>query len=70
MNEYLLEYEMKRKGITVKKMCEELHMNPSTFYRKKRCTKGSDFSRGEIRRMCDLLALDDPRPIFFSDECR
>ncbi len=66
MNRYKLEYEMKRKGISVGAMCEILHMSRSAFYRK---TRGlSEFTQSEIQTMVDVLELESPMGIFFDEK--
>lgn len=66
MDRFLLEYEMKRRGITVLKLCDDLHISRTAFYRK---THGiSEFTLSEIKAICDYLELDSPMGIFFSSE--
>ena len=59
----LLFYEMKRKNVTIKMMCEKLGMSRSAFYRK--CRGISEFTLSEIQTIVDYLELDSPNPIFF-----
>ena len=47
MDKYKLEYEMKTRGITIEKLCTELHISRSAFYRK--CNGISEFTQGEIQ---------------------
>ena len=55
---------MKAKGIQVGKMCELLNMSRSAFYRK---TRGkSEFTLGEIQKICEVLNLSSPIGIFFA----
>ena len=65
MNLPLLEYEMKRKGVTKRELCELLGINPATFWRK--CTGYSDFTLREIRQIVAKLQIENPCPIFFDD---
>lgn len=66
MNKALLEYEMKRHGVSIGKMCEELHISRSAFYRK--CNGISEFTQKEIQHIVDFLDLDTPVGIFFSSK--
>lgn len=66
MDRYKLEYEMKSRGITVGKLCEDLNMSRSAFYRK--CRGLSEFTQGEIQRIVDYIGLDSPMGIFFADK--
>lgn len=63
MDMALLFYEMKRKNVTIKMMCEKLGMSRSAFYRK--CRGISEFTLSEIQTIVDYLELDSPNPIFF-----
>ena len=66
MDRFLLEYEMKRRGITVQKLCDDLHISRTAFYRK---THGiSEFTLSEIKAICNYLELDSPMGVFFSGE--
>lgn len=74
MNSKALYDAMKAKGIQVGKMCELLNMSRSAFYRK---TRGkSEFTLGEIQKICEVLNLSSPIGIFFcsssvlKDTCR
>ena len=66
MNKYKLEYEMKSRGITVGKLCEDLEMSRSAFYRK--CNGISEFTQSEIQNIVDYLGLSSPMGIFFEDK--
>ena len=66
MDKYKLEYEMKTRGITIEKLCTELHISRSAFYRK--CNGISEFTKGEIQRIVDYIGLDSPMGIFFADK--
>lgn len=66
MNEPLLRYEMNKKGISIKEMCELLGMSRSAFFRK--CKGASEFRQGEIQRIVEILDLKSPLDIFFADK--
>lgn len=63
MNKDLLEYEMKKKKVSITDMCEKLGISKSAFYRK--CNGKSEFTQSEIQRIVDLLNLETPMGIFF-----
>lgn len=65
MNKDRLEYEMKSKGITVTRLCKEIHISRSTFYRK--CNGLSEFTHGEMQKIVDCIGLDAPSCIFFQE---
>lgn len=64
MDKALLEYEMKKRGVTIADMCEELNLSRSAFYRK--CNGISEFTQSEIQKIVDYLGLDSPVGIFFT----
>lgn len=64
MDKARLEYEMKKKKVSKEKMCEELNISRSAFYRK--CNGISEFTLSEIQKITDLLDLDSPIDIFFN----
>ena len=66
MNVALLEYEMKRKNVSMSQMCEKMGISRSAFYRK--CNGKSVFTLWEIKQIVDRLNLDSPMDIFFADE--
>lgn len=66
MNKYKLEYEMKSQGITVGKLCKDLKISRSAFYRK--CNGISEFTQSEIQNIVDYLGLSSPMEIFFEDK--
>lgn len=66
MDRYKLEYEMKSRGITIEKLCSDLDISRSAFYRK--CRGKSEFTQGEIQRIVDYLGLKSPMGIFFVDK--
>lgn len=66
MDKYKLEYEMKSRGITVEKLCHDLSISRSAFYRK--CNGTSQFTQKEIQDIVDYIGLDSPMGIFFADK--
>ena len=66
MDKYKLEYEMKSRGITIEKMCADIHMSRSAFYRK--CNGITQFTQEEIQRIVDYIGLDSPMGIFFAEK--
>lgn len=64
LDKNLLEREMKKKKINIKKMCELLGMSRSAFYRK--TTMKSEFTRSEIDLLIDILEIKNPVSIFFN----
>lgn len=64
MNKNLLIYEMNKKQISIKMMCEKLKISRSAFYRK--CNGISEFTQSEIQTVVDFLKLDSPVGIFFN----
>lgn len=66
MDKYKLEYEMKSRGITIEKLCADIHMSRSAFYRK--CNGLSQFTQGEIQSIVDYIGLDSPMGIFFAEK--
>lgn len=65
MNKALLEYEMKRKGVTAIQLSEHLGIDRSTF--SKKCNGQSEFKQSEIQSIIRFLEISDPTPIFFAD---
>ena len=66
LDKYKLEYEMKSRGITIEKLCADIHMSRSAFYRK--CNGLSQFTQGEIQSIVDYIGLDSPMGIFFAEK--
>lgn len=66
MNKVRLEYEMKKRGVTIGDMCTRLHCSRSAFYRK--CTGRSEFTQSEIQEIIDFLGLETPIGIFFDEK--
>ena len=50
-------------GKTYGDVANHLGINETTLYRK--IARDGDFSRSEIQKICDLLCIDNPAPIFF-----
>lgn len=65
MDKNLLEYEMKKAGISIAEMCETLEISRSAFYRK--CNGISDFTQTEIAKIMEVLKVNNPVPIFFAN---
>ncbi len=63
MDKYLLEYEIKSKGLSIKEYCDYIGIDKTTYYRK--VNGKSEFTQSEIQKSIDLLDLGDPTPIFF-----
>ncbi len=66
MDKFRLEYEMKKKGISISDMCQHLGLSRSAFYRK--CNGISEFTLSEIQSIVDFLDLESPVGIFFNSE--
>lgn len=66
MDRYKLQYEMKRRGVTVEKLCKDIKMSKSAFFRK--CRGVSEFTQGEIQAIVDYLDLETPMGIFFTEK--
>lgn len=66
MNSALLEYEMKIKGINKEELAAKLGMSRSALYRKMNGT--SEFTLTEVQRIVEILELESPVPIFFTNE--
>lgn len=66
MDRIRLEYEMKRRNVSIADLCGMLGISRSAFYRK---THGiSEFTQSEIQRIIDALHLESPMGIFFTAE--
>jgi transcriptional regulator with XRE-family HTH domain len=53
-------------GVTMKDLAERLGINASTLHRK--ISNDGAFSRAEINKMVEILHIDDPTDIFFTDK--
>ena len=65
MDKALLEYEIKKRGISNADMCNMLDISRSAFYRK--CNGQSEFTQSEIQKIVDFLGLETPVGIFFTN---
>lgn len=65
MDKALLEYEIKKNGFTTAKLCKEIGISTSAFYKK--CNGKSEFKQSEISKIVSLLHLDSPVQIFFGN---
>jgi transcriptional regulator with XRE-family HTH domain len=54
------------KGITGKELASRIGISETTLYRK--MSDDGDFSRTEIKKMMTVLDINDPVPIFFTEE--
>lgn len=66
LDKNLLLYEMNKRNVTIKMMCEKLGISRSAFYRK--CNGITEFTLGEIQTIVDYLELGSPDKIFFSSK--
>ena len=66
MDAIRLEYEMKKKGYNVERLCKELGMSKSAYYRKLRGV--SEFTQSEIQKIVEVLGLVSPMGIFFVEK--
>lgn len=66
MDKNKLYYHMSVSGIGCQEMCEKLQMSRSAFYRK--CNGISEFTISEIQKIVDILNLDSPMGIFFTEK--
>lgn len=66
MDRFKLEYEMKKRGVTVEKLCLDLNISRSAFYRK--CNGKSEFTQSEIQNIVEYLGLNSPMGIFFKEK--
>jgi len=64
MDRYLLEYEIKRNGLTVSEFCHKVGISTASYYRK--ISGRSDFTQSEISKTMKVLDLTSPVPIFFT----
>lgn len=65
INTDLLKKRMEQRGITAKRVAQELHIDESTYYRKMACN-GMTFSVGQVQILTKLLELskEDASNIF------
>lgn len=64
MDKDLLTYTMRKANVSRERLCSELNMSPSSF--SKKVNEKVDFKLGEVIGICDMLGIEDPRPIFFT----
>ena len=64
MDKYLLEYEIKRNGLTAGEVAQRIGISRSAF--SKKINGISEFTQSEIQNIIRLLGISDPTPIFFS----
>lgn len=65
-DKYRLEYEMKSRGITQEKLCEDLNISKSSFRRK--MNGKTEFTLSEINAIVSYLNLGTPMGVFFADK--
>lgn len=63
-NEKKFKEIIKENGFSMSDIAAFLNINLSTLYRK--MSGESDFYRGEIQSLCELLKLENPSEIFFA----
>jgi len=63
INIELFKNTISEKGKSIKDVYVFLNIDSSTLYRK--MIGESDFYREEIKKICELLEIEDPKPIFF-----
>lgn len=63
---YRLEYEMKKRGITLSQLCEHLGISKSAYRRKSYGI--TEWTLKEINGVTEFLEQDSPMDIFFADE--
>lgn len=65
MDRARLEYEMKRRGVSVDELCKRIGISKSAYYRK--VSGKTEFTQGEIQSIVDALELKTPMGIFFAE---
>lgn len=68
MNTRALKAQMALHGLTAQALCEQIGMNPSSFYRK--ISEKVEFTQGEISAIAKALHMDKDTicAVFFADE--
>lgn len=66
MDKFKLDYEMKKRGVSIQEMCEILNISRSAFHRKRNGI--TQFTQLEIQMIVDYLHLPSPMGIFFTDK--
>jgi len=64
MNRNLLIYEMNERGFTVTSLARAIGISKSAL--SKKMNGHSEFTLGEIQRICEVLNLESPMHIFFA----
>ncbi|MCD8357480.1 MAG: helix-turn-helix domain-containing protein [Clostridia bacterium] len=65
-NKLLFQYEVKKKGFTLKDAAHIMGVDVTTLYRK--MNGESDFYRHEIQKLCAEIGFDNPMEIFFAEK--
>ncbi len=63
MDRYKLEYEVKRKGLTLGELALKIGLSRSSLSRK--MAGSTEFTLSEMQSIADVLNLDSPGDIFF-----
>ena len=66
MNKALLKYTMDIHNVSVDELCAFIGISKSAFYKK--INGKSEFTRGEIVKICQRLGLESPVDIFFAEK--
>ncbi|SCJ79276.1 Helix-turn-helix [uncultured Flavonifractor sp.] len=66
MDKLKLEYEMKKRRVSVEELCNAVGISRSAYYRK--VSGKSEFTQGEIQKIVDYLGLSSPMGIFFAEK--
>ena len=66
MDPIRLEYEIKKKGISLKELAETLGISKVALYRK--INGKSDFKLCEMQKIAEIVGLETAIPIFFAKE--
>ena len=66
MNGTLLKAEMVKANVSREKLCQELGLSYSTLTQK--INGKRQFTVGEAVKICTCLNIEDPVPIFFTDD--
>ena len=66
MDKDLLEYELKKRKITIGEACTKMGVSRSAFYRK--CNGISEFTLSEICKIVDMIGFKAASAIFFAKQ--
>lgn len=66
MNLEKLDKERKRRNLTIEELCSLAGMSKSAYYRK--CKGTSQFTRKEMLKIAEILNLNSPVDIFFTNK--